>query len=190
MKRAVSGLGGLAVSALFIAAPLSIASAADMAVKAPPLAPAPVYSWTGCYIGANAGGADTTKKYPNFWAQEGYVDSLTAGGPVYGGQIGCDYQVNNNWVVGIRGMWDGANARGHDTYVFPGDTVVPNNARIGSIATVVGKLGYLVTPNIQLYGVGGWAYVYDNYNVSELERIPVMWKRSLHVGSNWRILAY
>ena len=23
-----------------------------------------------------------------------------------------------------------------------------------------------------------------------LERIPVMWKRSLHVGSNWRILAY
>jgi hypothetical protein len=22
-----------------------------------------------------------------------------------------------------------------------------------------------------------------------LERIPVMWKRSLHVGSNWRILA-
>jgi hypothetical protein len=23
----------------------------------------------------------------------------------------------------------------------------------------------------------------------ELERIPVMWKRSLHVGSNWRILA-
>ncbi len=24
----------------------------------------------------------------------------------------------------------------------------------------------------------------------KLERIPVMWKRSLHVGSNWRILAY
>ena len=23
----------------------------------------------------------------------------------------------------------------------------------------------------------------------ELERIPVMWKRSLHVGSNWHILA-
>jgi hypothetical protein len=24
---------------------------------------------------------------------------------------------------------------------------------------------------------------------NKLERIPVMWKRSLHVGSNWRILA-
>jgi len=26
-------------------------------------------------------------------------------------------------------------------------------------------------------------------NIIKLERIPVMWKRSLHVGSNWRILA-
>jgi len=26
-------------------------------------------------------------------------------------------------------------------------------------------------------------------NEGKLERIPVMWKRSLHVGSNWRILA-
>ena len=25
--------------------------------------------------------------------------------------------------------------------------------------------------------------------IRALERIPVMWKRSLHVGSNWRILA-
>lgn len=31
-----------------------IAVAADMPVKAPPV-PAPVFSWTGCYIGANAG---------------------------------------------------------------------------------------------------------------------------------------
>ena len=30
-------------------------SAADMALKAPP-PPAPVYSWTGCYVGGNGGG--------------------------------------------------------------------------------------------------------------------------------------
>ena len=31
------------------------AMAADMAVKAPPPAPAPVYNWTGWYVGVNAG---------------------------------------------------------------------------------------------------------------------------------------
>jgi outer membrane immunogenic protein len=33
------------------------AFAADMAVKAPPPAPAPIYSWTGFYVGANVGGS-------------------------------------------------------------------------------------------------------------------------------------
>src|SRR5689334_19000592 len=32
------------------------ASAADLAVKATPyVAPAPIFSWTGCYVGAHAG---------------------------------------------------------------------------------------------------------------------------------------
>jgi outer membrane immunogenic protein len=31
------------------------AFAADMAVKAPPPAPAPVYNWTGWYVGGNVG---------------------------------------------------------------------------------------------------------------------------------------
>jgi outer membrane immunogenic protein len=42
----------------------NVASAADMAVKARPVA-APVYNWTGCYIGGNVGGGwsrmDTTR---------------------------------------------------------------------------------------------------------------------------------
>jgi len=42
----------VAAVAALIGAP---AFAADMAVKAPPPAPAPVYSWTGWYVGLNAG---------------------------------------------------------------------------------------------------------------------------------------
>src|ERR1700743_197517 len=43
-----------AIAALAVLAATDLAHAADMALKAPP-PPAPVYSWTGFYVGANAG---------------------------------------------------------------------------------------------------------------------------------------
>src|SRR5262249_48467700 len=49
-KRAISSLAGI-----FILSASGSAFAADMAVKAPPPAPAPVYNWTGWYVGVNAG---------------------------------------------------------------------------------------------------------------------------------------
>ncbi len=49
MKKLLNAIGALGL----IGTP---AFAADMAVKAPPPAPAPVYSWTGWYIGGNVGG--------------------------------------------------------------------------------------------------------------------------------------
>lgn len=54
----------------------SIASAADMPVKARPMAPAPAFSWTGFYIGANVGGS---------WSNEGtdYSMPFTAAGNIF-----------------------------------------------------------------------------------------------------------
>ena len=49
MKRVVTATIGLLA---FAAAP---ALAADLPVKAPPMAPAPVWNWTGFYIGVNGG---------------------------------------------------------------------------------------------------------------------------------------
>ena len=52
--------GRIAVTALLLAAPVGaagIASAADMAVKAPKAAPPPAFDWNGFYIGAYAGAA-------------------------------------------------------------------------------------------------------------------------------------
>jgi outer membrane immunogenic protein len=48
--------GRLAVTALLIAAPLGVASAADMPVKAK-VVPPPAFDWNGFYIGAYAGAA-------------------------------------------------------------------------------------------------------------------------------------
>ena len=41
---------------------VGVASAADMAVKARPLPPPPIFSWTGCYIGIQGGGKFGTNR--------------------------------------------------------------------------------------------------------------------------------
>ena len=50
-----ASFGRIAVTALLIAAPLGVASAADMPVKAPRPAPPPAFDWNGFYVGAYAG---------------------------------------------------------------------------------------------------------------------------------------
>jgi outer membrane immunogenic protein len=146
------------------------AFAADMPVKAPPVAAAPFDPWTGCYIGGNTGDAwankslTTTAQGPvaaptpvNFFRGTANVD-----GWAYGGQIGCDYQFNNNWVVGVRGMWDGSNLKGSNAHPA---NINPNNSthyKIDSFGTLVGKLGILLNPTVQLYGLAGMAWVHDD----------------------------
>src|SRR6266705_2342418 len=88
------------------------AFAADMAVKAPPPAPAPVYNWTGWYIGGNLGASFGRVKVdfnadpvalgggaiiiPGF----GQSDTLYPSGFIGGGQIGYNWQLSPIWVVG------------------------------------------------------------------------------------------
>jgi outer membrane immunogenic protein len=153
---------------------IGMASAADMApaprayTKAPAV-PVTTYNWTGCYVGGNTGGA---------WAQKSAAEtgnsghgpflppidagSLTFNGWAYGGQIGCDYQFNGNLVVGVRGMWDGSDLKGSAGWpAFPVGDLYSNHS-INSFGTVVGKIGFLPYPTLELYGVGGVAWVHDS----------------------------
>jgi outer membrane immunogenic protein len=147
--------------------------AADMAVKAPPLAP-PVSTWTGCYVGANTGGAWAHKNttYTNIIATTGIVTptnvpvgSTTADGWAYGGQIGCDYQVNTTLVLGIRGMGDGTSMRGSNQWP-PGTLAFANNYKVTSFETVVGKAALLVTPTVEVFALGGFADVQDSLTLT------------------------
>jgi len=154
---------GILLAASAVALSSSFASAADMSVKAPVAVPV-TYTWTGCYIGVNTGGA-WAHKDTHFTNDDGTpvdnpLGSTTARGWAYGGQIGCDYQFNNKWLVGILGMWDGSNMSGSSPFATfnPANT---NNYKIDSFGTLVGKLGFLLTPTVQLYGLGGVAWVRD-----------------------------
>jgi outer membrane immunogenic protein len=104
------------------------ALAADLPVKAPPLAPVVVYNWTSCYVGANGGwkggrfrenaatpaGVATVPGFaPTPFAAD-YVDlgSLNADSGAVGGQIGCRWQTASQWVFGIEGDFDWTDLHG------------------------------------------------------------------------------
>jgi outer membrane immunogenic protein len=169
MKRNI--IGGLAVSALLIAAPLSIANAADMPLKAPPIVAAPAFSWSGCYIGAHVGygwGRDTNEfgnavasgvtEIEGFPAEFGPFNHNTSGG-VAGGQLGCNYQTASNWVIGVEGelFWSGikgsstAPEDGADPGTF--SRFASSNRWDGDVAL---RLGYAWARNL-LYGKAGVA---------------------------------
>jgi outer membrane immunogenic protein len=165
MKYANLSRSGFVVSALLIAAPLSAAHAADMAVKAPPVAAPVAYTWTGCYVGGFAGG---------LWAHKDWTD-VTPGGPtgplgghdvdggLFGGQVGCDYQPSGNLVFGIQGSFGGLDAKGSNVnQLFP---AVLDQTKISALSTVTARAGYAMG-NLLGYVKGGGAWVRDSYTLS------------------------
>jgi outer membrane immunogenic protein len=139
MKKLV--LGTIGLMALSIAS--VPASAADLAArpytKAPMMAPAPIYNWTGFYIGGHVGGAfggDNNILAPGF-------GSGNDGRFMGGGQIGYDTQFAPNWVAGLEANY---------SFLDTGSSFA--NRGLGS---VTGRLGYTWGPTL-LYAKGGYAW--------------------------------
>jgi outer membrane immunogenic protein len=162
----------MTVKKLVIAASILVAStvgvfAADMAVKARPVAPPIVtYNWTGCYIGGNVGGG-WAKTEQTRVTRLGVVAVADYGSSedsnfIGGAQIGCDYQFAGNWVVGMQGMFDfGDIDSSHTLPAFPAFTSV-NTTK--NIFTVTGRLGYLFAPQVLGYVKGGGAWARVDHN--------------------------
>lgn len=173
MKRVI--FGKLALSALLLAAPLSSAGAADLPIKTPYApAPMPMASWTGCYIGGNGGETWVTKGDINVEqigdiAQSDDLGTASGTGWALGGQVGCDYQVNNYWVIGVRGMWDWTNVKGSTTGTVFDDEAWTPNFKTTTFATAVARVGYLLTPTLMFYGLGGVATAHDQYSIGAVE---------------------
>jgi outer membrane immunogenic protein len=140
------------------------ALAADMAVKARPLAPAPVavYNWTGCYIGGNVGAARARIRETSVTvAGVAFVSDFGRSSDsdlIGGGQIGCDYQASN-FVIGIQGMFDFTDLNSRHT--LPAFPTFFDTTRTKDVFTVTGRVGYLFTPSLLAYvkGGGAWARI-------------------------------
>jgi outer membrane immunogenic protein len=167
VKRLFAAVGIIA----FVAA--GPASAADMAVPAPIYQPAPVVvptpvlTWTGLYAGLNIGGIWSTAKWTDSVNNQ-QTSNANAFGGVGGGQIGFDYQLSPNWLIGIRGMFDGTGFRTSQNQISVpcGSTTctLSDLSETSWYATLTGRVGFLVVPTFLVYAKGGVAWVSDEYS--------------------------
>ena len=142
------------------------ASAADLPArtytKAPPVA-APIYNWTGFYVGLNGGGGSSHEcltiissgGVPVFPASQG---CHTATGGMAGGQVGYRWQ-SANWVFGVEAQGDWANLTGSGASLA---VLIPatNQTKVDAIGLFTAQAGYAWN-NVLLFVKGG-AAVSDN----------------------------
>jgi outer membrane immunogenic protein len=132
--------------------------AADMALKAPPAPVAPAWSWTGFYLGAEAGYGWGTSNQSFTLGGGGTVGNYNISGGEGGGTVGFNYQFDPHWVTGLEGDISGANIKGtagSSLSYACGDVC---QSKVTWFDTFRGRLGYLVNNNVLLYGTGGVAY--------------------------------
>jgi outer membrane immunogenic protein len=155
-----------------IVAVLSLWSAAGpaWAADAPPVrsAPAkavpyvaPLYDWTGFYVGAHggAGWADSTLRDPTgaTFAPPGAGVNISGNGWLGGAQLGYNYQLDA-WVFGIEGDLSYTDIRGSTTSPFG----VTLNNRLNWVSTVTGRLG-IAWDRTLIYAKAGAAFGETSY---------------------------
>jgi outer membrane immunogenic protein len=151
--------------ALFVAP----AIAADMPVKAPAVAVAPVSSWTGLYLGGHAGGAWGRSRWdsdfncavgilcdPIDHSPRGWVGGLQAGYRLQSGPIVFGAEVTYAWS-NIRATDNSTCTPGVNTCIgVVGGFDVHNTTKLRNLYTATGQIGYSWDRTL-LYGKGGWA---------------------------------
>jgi outer membrane immunogenic protein len=155
-----------------------VAFAADRAVPAyaPPPPPVPVYTWSGCYAGANAGtstgkathttnansivtggplGVPAPALLPANSVGSSIAGDLNLSGFIGGFQGGCNYQVGA-WVVGaeVDGMATNKEGQNFETsiapFAGPGSATFISQTQERWLVTARGKLG-----------LAGWSWLGD-----------------------------
>src|SRR4029077_20498064 len=135
------------------------ALAADIPVKAAPLAPA-FHNWTGIYGGLHAGYGQGMKDWNNL------IFDFDVKGFLGGGQIGVNQQIGN-WVIGIEADASWANIKGSQNLIEGGPLAGITSNRTGSsiadrFVTVAGRIGF-AQDRWLVYVKGGAAWVHENH---------------------------
>jgi outer membrane immunogenic protein len=156
-------LTGAAAGALLAAGVAVPARAADLGVQPAPapayVAPVPVFTWTGLYIGANAGAAWGEFGYDVFFPSPALFGNFSSGRSgasfIGGGQIGFNWQFNQ-FVFGIEGDIDGKSLSVTNAFTDPGAPFASLEGRARVEGSVRAR-GGIAFDRLLVYATGGWA---------------------------------
>lgn len=157
-----------------------------------PAGPAPVLqaapnvarsSWTGLYIGLNAGyggGYDSYRLSPLDGA-ENPSGTLTvhSSGAIGGAQVGYTQWLGGA-VIGVEADFDGSTISGGAHGYADQASVISGGSRFNYIGTVRGRLGYAFGP-VLVYGTGGFAYAGTTSNLTINDYVSASASR-MHMG--------
>ena len=154
------------LGALGIVAMVAPAVAADLPAKtytkAPPPPPAPIYDWTGFYIGGNGGWGEFSNCVDLDIAGVFDRDAcLHKSGGLIGGQVGYRWQMGQ-FVVGLEAQGDWADISNSHTSFFVPEIIT--TSKIDGLGLFTGQLGYTWGPGL-LYVKGGAAVTSNRFTI-------------------------
>ena len=164
MKSFLLATVGL-VALVGMAAPATAADLAPRPYTAPPPVPyvAPIYDWTGFYIGAN-GGWGQSRSCWDFVDVAGIVVAdgcRERSGGLAGGQIGYRWQASQ-WVFGLEAQGDWADLS--NTRVSVVDPTFSTRTKTDGIGLFTGQIGYAWNATL-LYVKGGAAVTSNRFSI-------------------------
>jgi outer membrane immunogenic protein len=135
---------------------VSPALAADLpAYTKAPVVAAPVYDWTGFYVGGFGGGGYGNHNLDNALGNAGaanFTVNYSSQGELAGGEVGYNVQ-SGSYLFGVEGDWFWSNIKGNDAFALGSNDAT--NLRSG--ATLRARSGFTVD-RLLMFFTGGWAY--------------------------------
>lgn len=143
----------LIASAAFAAFWIAPVYAADMPVKVAAPVVAPLFNWSGFYIGINGGAGRLTTD----WTSDAGITTgkFSGSGGLVGGTVGWNFQASGSpWVFGIEADWDWSSIKPDVVSTCP----VSCSEKLRDLVTVRARFGYAASGSLLAYVTGGWAY--------------------------------
>jgi len=137
------------------------ASAADLPVRAANAPPVLASSWAGFYLGLHGGYGWRDSDFSEEVFPLARIDGIRSKGGVFGGHAGYNWQFGRA-VTGLEIDFSGADITGSNSVVFglspTGTATRTRDDRVKYLGTARGRVGWLPTETVLLYGTAGLAW--------------------------------